>query len=360
MKEEFKVLTIKEEQQLTSDELKEYYKNLREYLLKRKLTNTTPGATTIAPKLKGITNKIAAKLIKLFTTNDIEIICEGTENIPEGPVIFAQTHQGILDNFVWIPQIDKHSIILHHQDVSKFLIVAQYNTGLVLIKKDDEINSANAKLDLMELLLKGHSIHWSPEGTYCLSPNKFHLPLRYGVIDVAKKTGSPIIPVAHEYTYTKVNDKIVITKIRSKYGKPIYVKETDDLLEKLEEYKESISTLKYELIEANGTFERKNINNFDYINYIKEIYKDIETGNVDKDKERENIFTANADFYKFHHINDIPFNEFGEFLETEEVRKLKEIDKQQEIKRIKLLIENMNQKQELKKCKILQKHSQKL
>ena len=46
-----------------------YYQKLRKYVLNRKLTNTTLGATTIAPKLKKITNKIATKLIKLFTNN---------------------------------------------------------------------------------------------------------------------------------------------------------------------------------------------------------------------------------------------------------------------------------------------------
>ena len=35
-----------------------YYQNLRAYLLKRKLNNTTPGATTFAPKVKKEVNKI--------------------------------------------------------------------------------------------------------------------------------------------------------------------------------------------------------------------------------------------------------------------------------------------------------------
>lgn len=33
------------------------------------------------------------------------MIADGQENIPDGAVIFAGTHQGILDGFVWIPYI---------------------------------------------------------------------------------------------------------------------------------------------------------------------------------------------------------------------------------------------------------------
>lgn len=328
---DFRVLSLKEEGQLSTEELREYYKNLREYLTTRKLTNTTLGATTIAPKLKKITNKICEGVTKKLTTKDVVIECSGTENIPDEPVILAQTHQGILDNFVWIPQISRHCIILHHKDVRKLLIACQLNTGLVLIKKNDRVSSANAKLDIMGLLLRGHSVHWSPEGTYCLSPNKFHLPLRYGVIDVAKKTGAPIIPVAHEFTYENINGKTTITKIQSKYGKPIYVKMEDKLEDKLREYEESISTLKYEMMLENDIYKRSEIDKKEYIEFLKEIYKNIKVGGVDKDYERTQIYGADNDFYQFHHINDIPFDEEGNLLETEEVRKLQLINKKHNI-----------------------------
>lgn len=355
MENNFKILSIKEEQQLSKEELKEYYKELREYLLKRKLTNTTPGATTIAPKLKKITNKICEATIKAFTSKDVEIICEGTENIPEGPVIFAHTHQNLLDGFVWIPQLDRHVLVLHHQDVKKILILCQLNTGLILIKKDDKINAANAKLDMMELLLKGHSISWFPEGTYCLSPNKLHLPLRFGLIDAAKKTGVPIIPVAHDFVYDYTNNKAIITKMQSKYGKPINVSVQDDLAEKLKEYEESISTLKYELIEAKGIFKRQEISNFEYINFLKELYKTIEFSNVNKQYEREHIYKANDEFYKFYHLNDIPFNENGELLDTPEKENLKAIIQKQEIERIKKIIEQDRYLQKKNKIRKLKK-----
>lgn len=99
----FRVLSIREEQQLGKEEILEYYAELKVFILKRKLTNTTPGALTVAPKLKKITNKIAAKVTRFLCRSNVEIIVDGKENIPEGPVLFAGPHQGILDGFVWIP-----------------------------------------------------------------------------------------------------------------------------------------------------------------------------------------------------------------------------------------------------------------
>ena len=97
----FRVLSLKEEQQLGKDEILKYYADLKDFILTRKLTNTTPGALTIAPKLKNVTNKIATKVTRFLCRSNVEIVVDGKENIPEGSVLFASTHQGILDGFVW-------------------------------------------------------------------------------------------------------------------------------------------------------------------------------------------------------------------------------------------------------------------
>lgn len=107
------IMTLREENKLSLDELDSYYNELRQYAQSRKLTNTTCGATIFAPKLKAITNIIADRLINVLAGGKVEKISDGQNNIPEGPVIFAHTHQGILDNFSWIPVTPKHALILH-------------------------------------------------------------------------------------------------------------------------------------------------------------------------------------------------------------------------------------------------------
>lgn len=324
---EFKLLSLREEKQLSKEELIAYYDDLRNYALNRKLTNTTPGALTICPKLKKGVEKIATAVTKVLAGGDIEIVVDGQENIPDGTVIFASTHQSVLDGFCLIPYNPKHCVILHSLNSNKLLLLAQIDTGLILVskKEKDNANRINAKLDMIEILLKSHSILYFPESAWNLSPNKLHLPMSFGFLEIAKKTQVPVIPVVMECTYDSTTDEEKITKLHISYGKQINVGIEDDLSQKLLEYEENISTTRWNLIEEKGLFQREKITNWDYINYLKGNYKNLAMGKIDLNLERRRIRDAEDEFHKFHHINDIPFNENGEFLETEEVRRLNEI-----------------------------------
>ena len=310
----FNILSLKEEKQLNKEELLEYYAKLKDYVQKRNFTNTTPGALTIAPKLKGITNKISDKLTRILCRSKVEIIADGQENIPNGPVIFAGTHQGILDGFVWIPHMPRHCVILHGASVRTVLKLVQLNTGLILVDKESKENRQNAKLDMMKILLDGHSIVYFPEGTWNLSPNKLHLPMSYGFLDIARKTDSAVVPVVMEYSYDSTKDIEHINKIHIRFGNPIYVDVLDSLEKRLIEYEEAVSTIRWELIEEKGISPRSTVSNWDYINYLKGNLRNLKIGGIDLDSERKHILGAEDDFYLFHNINDFSFNNRGELL----------------------------------------------
>lgn len=326
---EFNVLSYREEQQLNTEERHAYYEKLREYASSRKLTNTTPGAATIAPKLKGITGIICKYVCKILARGECEIVVDGVENIQGDAVLFASTHQGLLDGFVWIPDCPRHSLIFHGIVKNTMLLLVQINTGLILVTKErlNHVQRLNAKLDVISVLLKGHSVFICPEVTWNLSPNKLHLPCNFGFVDIAQKTSRPIIPVVMEYTYDTTSEKERITRIHIRYGESIWVSEQDKLIDKLEEYKEKISTIRWELIEEKGVFSRTNISNMEYVNFIKGNLNNLKMCQIDINREREGIQGSNEEFYKFFHINDVPFSENGELLETEEVKRLKMINK---------------------------------
>ena len=312
--ENFQLLSLKDESQLSSDEREKYNEHLREYVLNRKLQVTTKGALTVAPKLKNITNKIATKVTRFFCKRDVEIIVDGIENIPEGSVLFACTHQGILDGFVWIPFMPRHCVILHGASVKTILKLAQINTGLILVDKDSKESRQNAKLDMINILINGHSIMYFPEGTWNLSPNKLHLPMKFGFLDIARKAKAAVVPMVMEYTYDSTQAFECIKKIHIRFGKAMYVDEYDDLKRKLTEYEEVISTMRFELMEEKGVFSRKTISNQEYINFLKGNFHNLQLGGIDLDSERSHILGADDDFYLFHHINDIPFNDQGMLL----------------------------------------------
>ena len=327
LNEVFNVLSMKEEAKLSDEEKKEYYCKLREFLLNRKLQVTTKGALTIAPKLKKVTEKIARKVTKTLAGGVVTVTVEGTENIPDSSVIFACIHQGMLDNFVWIPECPKHALIVHGSDTSKFLLSAQLNTGLIMVERNSGSEQrTQAKLDMMSILLKGHSIFIFPESTWNLSPNKIHLPLNWGFVDAASKTGAPIIPIVINYVYDLDSKKQKIECINIKYGQPIYVNENDDYIEKLNEYSENISTMIWEQLEKKDVIKRKSITNTYYINHIKSCLDALKLAKKNIECERNAIYGANNDFYVFNHINDVSFDDYGTLLQTEECERLKKIN----------------------------------
>lgn len=84
------ILSYKEEQKLNKEEREKYLGELREFCKKRKLTNTTKGATTIAPYLKKPTNAIAKVVTKALAGGEVEMITDGLENFRGGDRLYLR------------------------------------------------------------------------------------------------------------------------------------------------------------------------------------------------------------------------------------------------------------------------------
>lgn len=203
----------------------------------------------------------------------------------------------------------------------------QLNTGLILINKGDTQSRKNAKLDMIKLLLDGHSIAFFPESAWNLSPNKLHLPINFGFIDIAKKTGVPIVPVVDEYTYDSSAEKEKIKRIHISFGKPIRVMRSDSLKDKLEEYQEAISTIRWSLFEEKGIFKRNEISNIEYMNFVKGNLKNLKVGGIDIMIEQKYSWNSEDEFYIFHNYNLVPYDKNGCLLGTKEEERLKKINR---------------------------------
>lgn len=92
MPETFQMLSYREELQLSEGQYTDYIEQMRNYCKKRKLQVSSPGAITLAPKLKKTVNKISTAVTKLLAGGAYEKQIEGIENLPDGPLIFACTH----------------------------------------------------------------------------------------------------------------------------------------------------------------------------------------------------------------------------------------------------------------------------
>ena len=85
--------------------------------------------------------------------------------------------------------------------------------------------------------------------------------------------------------------------------------------------------MRWELIEEKGLYQRKDISNIDYINYMKANLSTLEIGQASLEYERKNMRGANEEFYVFHHINDVPWDAWGNLLQGQEVERLKKLNR---------------------------------
>jgi len=313
------ILSFRDERNLTNTEILNYYKQLKEYLINTPHENITKGSLSICKTINPIIRQI------LKGTCGYELIIDGNDKINGLTGIYAHTHQSKMDHVNLIASNPNHTIILNSDVLSNFYKMILSINGVVYVNKFNKESKTKAKLEMMRLLLNDKSVTIFPESAWNLSPNKLHLPLYIGIVDIARKTGKPIIPVVQEYYYdnSKLDGIERIKKVHVVYGEPIFVGQLDNPYEKLEEYSNSISTIRWNLIDKNKTYKRSEISNCEYINFLKGCIRNLKNAGIDIKDENKGIYGSNDDFYLFHHINSIDYDNNGNLLPTEYIRKLR-------------------------------------
>ena len=313
---EFKFLSSKEEEKLSREELIKYYEEARKYLKASKYQYFTEKGILKREKLNPSIRKLLTKIFKF----DINV--SGLENIPEGPVIFACSHQDFYDITNSIYANPRHALTLNASTVRWIIKAMLVFNGAIFVERENKESRRMSKEEMERSLAKGRSINMYPEATLNCTPSKLHLPFFIGMIDMAKKMGVPVIPVVQEYTYddTKLDGKTHVKSVDICYGRPIYVSVDDDRLEKLAEFDEVFSTIRWDLIEKKGTFKRDDIPMEYYPNFIRTRIRDWKIPGNDIYEERKQVYRWDDDFYLFYHVNDVDFDENNNLLETEYVR----------------------------------------
>ena len=317
----FEIMPSTEEQKLSTKELLDYYKELRDFLKGEPYLDFSDNGILVSEKL----NIIIKKILKIIIKYNVQI--DGLDLIPNEPVIYASSHQDFNDIINSIYAYPEHVLTLNASNISRILKMLLNINGVIYVDRNDKDSRKKAKYEMSKAILKGKSVNLYPEATWNCSPNKLHLPFYIGMIDIARITGAPVVPVVQEYNYdqSKLDGKSHVKSVHIRFGKPVYVSLTDDRFEKLEEFDEIFSTIKWELLEEKGLYRREDISNMLYVDYIRARINDWKIPRNNIYEERGQVLFASDDFYLFHHVNDVDFDEEGNLLQTEYVRKLNKI-----------------------------------
>lgn len=243
---EFRVLNYMERKNLTSEELKQYFLDLRNYYLtqefdEKKFKENEEYCLNFYKKVKPFFNRFYKPIII------------GENNVPkENGLIFVSNHTHAFDPLLALINLERKPMHLLAKkevlDIKKGPINVgplYEKIGSVFVDRNDDNSKIQSKEELIKIVLHNGSVIIYPEGTINKT-SKMVLEFQKGAVAIAQITGRPIIPVTVTNDYKYSGRPIVI------YDKEIYVKEEDDVAEVTKKLEDIISTNIWQTMEINA------------------------------------------------------------------------------------------------------------
>lgn len=173
--------------------------------------------------------------------------------LPDRPIIFAANHGAFPDIPIMLRATGRRSYILSGKQNLAFLdwIFFVLN-GVIWVDRKDKADMAASKEGAIACLKKGQSVLWYPEGTWNLTDNQLMMPMKWGIIDVARQTNAQIIPTALEYDRERMVCSV-------KFAKPMYGTDFDNNDEAIGDLRDTIATLRWELMCDQPVLYRANV-----------------------------------------------------------------------------------------------------
>lgn len=192
-------------------------------------------------------------LIASFRVPYKVIIEEPCHLLQDKPVIYAVNHFCFADTPIMGRITPKRSYILlgkqrlGFSDWLYFIL-----NGVIFVDRKDKEDMAASKQAMSAYLNKGRSIVMFPEGTWNLTENQLMLPMKWGIIDIAKGTGAQIVPTVLEYDREK-------KKCFVRFGTPMIFSPEYSKVEAIVVLRDTMATMRWKYWERKGIFHRADL-----------------------------------------------------------------------------------------------------
>lgn len=211
-------------------------------------------------KLKEILNPLLIKLTSskitynMFPLNELELL-------DNHPVIFAVNHYCSQDTPIACNAINSHAYIIAGKQQLYPIDELFFNlNGSLFVDRKDKIDMKLSKRAMVEYLKNNKSLIYFPEGTWNLDDAKLMLPIKWGIIDVARNVNAQIVPIVLHYDDS--NNYCYI-----KYEKPILCDDSKDKMDQVNHLRDTMASAKWKLIELSSLVSNK-LYVKDKINYL--------------------------------------------------------------------------------------------
>lgn len=170
--------------------------------------------------------------------------------VVHGNKIFVMNHSTAHDIPIACELIKEHShILVAKQSLALLDRIFFWLNGVVYIDRKNKQSKKRGFNKMLKILERGNNLLMYPEGTWNITPSKPILPLNWGVIDLAKFSRVPIIPIIAEYH----SDCCYV-----KFGEAIYINGEMDKKNGIELLEDVMATLKWDIWEIFPAEKRSN------------------------------------------------------------------------------------------------------
>ena len=195
--------------------------------------------------MKVIHQKLPVRMLMQLSRSRIPFkIVINNEYLPMNglPIIFAANHTNSYDIPISINAVRKPLCVLLGKQrlgfADRFFF---FLNGTIYFDRTDRTETRQSKDAMIKLLRSGRAILWFPEGTWNLTDNLLMLPMKWGIIEVARAAGAQIIPMALEYDRENMICAVC-------FGEPIFGTALDNKAEAIGDLRDAMATLRWELI----------------------------------------------------------------------------------------------------------------
>ena len=180
-------------------------------------------------------------------------IMQPCEPLPDRPILYAANHFCFADTPIMGRITRERSYILLGRQRLGLLDRLYFRlNGVIYVDRKDREDMAAAKQTMAAYLDQGRSVVVFPESTWNLTPNLPMLPMRWGIIDVARQTGTQIIPAVLDYDRTH---KIC----RVRFGSPVVPTPEEDNAAAIGRLRDTLASMRWEFWAEPGVQSRADL-----------------------------------------------------------------------------------------------------
>ena len=237
-------------------------------------------------------------LIASFRVPYKVIIEQSCRLLPDKPVIYAVNHFCFADTPIMGRITPKRSYILLGKQRLGFSDWLYFMlNGVIFVDRKHKEDMAASKQAMTAYLNKKRFIIMFPEGTWNLTENQLMLPMKWGIIDIAKETGAQLIPTVLDYDREQA-------KCFVHFCEPMVFSQEASRADGISSLRDTMAAMRWAFIERCGTFHRAELDIAE--EQRKLLYSVLEYPTIDWEYESSCVYHPYTEpATAFAHLNDL-------------------------------------------------------